>query len=116
MEWVTIIGGLLLPMLAKCWNKTSVEDPQTVLKANYDPSTGKMDSDIVNDAIPATRRAVRKARKNADPSDRREFPRYTRHELYYIAEKNLIDAMNAPPEKVEQVMAAAAALPDEDDE
>lgn len=116
MEWLPVILSFFQPMLLKCFEKTSSEDPQAVLRSNYNAATGKMDPDIVEDSIPSTRRAAHKARKNASKAERKTFPRYSRQELYDITEKNLIDSMNAPPETVAAVRSAAYALPDGDDE
>lgn len=115
MEWVPLILNFLQPLLLKCFDRQSTEDPQEVLRESYDPVTGKMDPDLVNDCIPQTRRAVNRARKNASREERRSAPRYSRAELYEITEKGLIDSMNAPPEKVAQVRSVAATLRDDED-
>jgi hypothetical protein len=116
MEWFTIISGLLLPMLAKCQSKTSTEDPQHLLRSKVNAETGRLDREVVRSAIPTTRRAVRKAWQQTPRDQRSDFPRYSRTEMYDLAEKTLVEAMNAPSEKVVEVMAAAASLPDENDE
>ena len=95
MEWLTLITTFLQPILLKCWDKTSAEDPE-----------------VVHDALPATRRAVRRARHEASREERQTFPRYTREELYQLAESTLIESMNATPETVARVKLAAAGLPD----
>lgn len=115
VDWLSLIAAVLQPMFLKCHSQTSVEDPQTVLRSAYDPSSGKMDPELVNDAIPTTRRAIRRARRSASPEDRKNFPRYSRAELYDIAESNLIQAMNATPERIEEISKIAAALPDDDE-
>lgn len=114
MEWIPLVLNFLQPLLLKCFEKTSAEDPQEFLKENYNAVSGKMNPDVVADAIPSARRAARRARLDAPHSERKNFPRYTKAELYDIAEKGLIDSMNAPPEKVAAVRAAAAAIPDID--
>ena len=110
-----LISGFLLPMLAKCQQQTSSEDPQEFLKSHYDSSTGKFDPDVVRDAIPATRRATRKAYRSSSRSERRDFPRLDAKGYYDLAEEKLKEAMDAPPEKVAAVMASAATLPDGDE-
>jgi hypothetical protein len=115
MEWVPLILNFLQPLLLKCFDRQSTEDPQEVLRESYDPTTGKMDPAIVNDAIPQTRRAFNRARKSASREERRNAPRYSRQELYDITEKGLIESMNAPPETVASVRTAAALLRDNDD-
>lgn len=115
MEWITIITTFLQPILLKCFDRQSTEDPQEVLREAYDTVSGKMDSDVVNDAIPQTRRAVNKARRSRSKAERKEMPRYNREQLYEMTEKILIDSMNAPPEAVAQVRSVAATLRDDED-
>lgn len=115
MEWISIILPLLQPMLLKCFEKTSMEDPQEYLRSNYNASTGKLDRDVVLDAIPATRRAIRKAHRNASRAERKNFVRLSKSELYEITEKSLIESMNAPPEAVAACREVAAGMPDDDD-
>lgn len=110
-----LISGFLLPMLAKCQSQTSSEDPQEFLKSHYDASTGKFDPDVVRDAIPATRRATRKAYRAATREEQRDWPRLDRRGFYELAETNLKEAMEAPPEKVAAVMSSAQTLPDGDE-
>lgn len=113
MEWVTIISTLLLPMLAKCWGNQGT-DPQEYLKANYNSTTGRMNPDVVNAALPTTRRAMHKAKMQCkDRRERRNFPAYNKAQIYELAEKNLIDAMNANDEKAMAVYEAADKLGDE---
>ncbi len=116
MEWLVIIQSFLQPLLLKCFEKTSTENPQEVLRRNFDPITGHMDSDLVEDAIPAARRAVQRARKSLSREERKNFPKYSRDQLYEIAEKILIDSMNASPEAVTQCRSVAASLRDSDDD
>ena len=116
MEWVTLITGLLLPLLQRCREKQgATEDPQEYLRANYDESTGKFNPDVVNATVPQTRRAIKKAFRQTPKDQRGKFPRYRRDEVYDIAEKGLLKAMNATPDEAAQVMAAAAELPDNDE-
>ena len=114
MEWLPIILSFLQPFLAKCFAQQSTESPKEYLTSLYNASNGKMDSDLVIDAMSQTRRAIRKARRNASREDRRNFPRYSRDEIYDITERQLIEAMNAPPEQLAAVFASAAALSDDD--
>lgn len=116
MEWLTLITGLLLPFLQKCREKQgATQDPQEYLRSVYDHNTGKFPEDVVNDAVPQTRKAIRQAFRQTPRDERRNFPRYRRHEVYEIAEKGLLKAMNATPEEAAQVMAAAAELPDDEE-
>lgn len=114
MEWITIISGFLLPMLARCQQQFSSEPPVEYLKSHYDSETGRMDASLVRNAMPHTRRAIRKAFRSASIEDRRDFPRYTREDVYNMAESELIKAMSASPEQVESVMEASRALGDEE--
>jgi hypothetical protein len=116
MEWAILIQSFLQPLLLKCFDRTSTENPQDVLRRNYDPITGHMDSDLVEDAIPAARRAVHRARKSLSREERKTFPKLSYNQLYELAEKNLIDAMNASPEAVTQCRSVAASLRDSDDD
>jgi hypothetical protein len=109
-----LILGLLGPLLAKCLDKVSSEPPKEYLAPHYNESTGRMDPDIVREAIPQTRRAVLKARRQSSREERRSMKRYSYDDLYKLAEKKLIEAMNATPDEVAAVYAAAKALPDED--
>jgi hypothetical protein len=115
MEWIPLILNFLQPLLLKCFDRQSTEDPQAVLRESYDSATGRMDPDLLNDCIPQTRRAFNRARRTAPREERRNAPRYSREELYDITEKGLIDSMNAPPEKVAQVRSLAATLRDDED-
>jgi hypothetical protein len=115
MEWIPLILNFLQPLLLKCFDRQSTEDPQEVLREAYDPITGRMDRDLVNDVIPRTRRAYQKARDKQPKEVRRAAPRYSRAELYDITEKALIDSMNAPPEMVGQVREVARQMRDDED-
>lgn len=115
MDWIAAIRAFLEPILLRCLEKTSTEDPQQILRDAYDPVSGKMDPDIVNEALPAARKAVRKAQRSASREDRRNCPRYSRAELYQITEQNLIESMHATPEHVANVRAVAATMGDSDD-
>lgn len=114
MGWETIILSLLESLLAKCFSQVSSETPQEYLRPYYDEASGRMDPDIVREAIPQTRKAVLKARRQATREDRKTMPRYSREDLYLLTEQKLIQAMNASPETVKAAFAAAEALPDED--
>lgn len=114
MDWINIIGGILGPIVAKCFEKTSSEDAQTVLREAFNPITGRMDPDLVRDCIPATRKAANKAYRLALRSDRKKFPRLSYDDLYAIAEAELIKAMRLHPEKLQAIFAAGAILGDDD--
>lgn len=116
MEWLALVERLFGPLLLKCFEKTSAEDPQDFLRSQYNAHTGTMDRDVVQDSIPQMRRALRRARRDADRDERRNFPRLSKSELYDLTEQELIKAMNAPPETVASARAVASGLPDEDDE
>ncbi len=113
MEWIAIISTLLGPLLAKCQQDTSSEDPQAILREAYNPATSRMDEGLVRSAIPATRQAIRKAWRNATPAERKTFPRYSRSEVYEIAEHKLIEAMKADEATLLGVFAEAASMQDE---
>ncbi len=114
MDWLSIISGLLGPILAKCFQQTSAENPHDVLRAAYNATTGQMDPDLVNDCIPAVRRAANKAHRQASPRDRKTFPRLSRPDHYKIANAKLIEAMNADGAHVDAVLAAGRALGDDE--
>jgi hypothetical protein len=114
MDWISIIKGILGPIIAKCWEQTSAEDPQVVLRSSYNATTGRMDPDLVYEAVPAVRRAAMQARRQATRKERKEFPRLSNNDLYQIAEEKLIEAMNASPEQVLAVFSAAESLTEED--
>lgn len=113
MDWLSLISSFLVPMFAQCLSRVSSETPAEYLKPHYDPVTGKMDPDLVTDAMPATMRAIRKAYRNTPKKERGSFPRYSRDEIYVITENKLIEAMNAPDEVVAAAMASAATLGDD---
>jgi hypothetical protein len=114
MDWITIILGLLGPIIAKCFQQTSSENPHDVLRAAYNEATGRMDPDLVNDCIPAARQAANKAHRQASRSDRKRFPKLSRADLYEIAETKLIEAMKADGPTINAVLAAGHALGDDD--
>ncbi len=116
MEWLTLVLNFFQPLVLKCFEKTSSEDPQLVLREAYDPITNKMDPALVNQAIPRARQAAHKARTAMSKAERKQFPRLSRADLYEVAEKGLIDGLNASPEKLSSIRSVASALIDEDDE
>ena len=109
-----LILALLGPILVKCLDQVSSETPSEYLRPHFNEVTGKMSPDIVHDAMPATRRAILKARRQASREDRQTMSRYSKEDVYNLAEKKLIEAMNAPPEKVADVYAAAKLLGDDE--
>ena len=117
MEWATIILGLLGPLFAKCPSQSAEAalDPKEYLKSNYNDSTGRMDSSLVRRAMPTTRKAIKKAKKQASEEERKMFPLYSRNEIYEIAEKKMIESMNAPSEQVAAAFASAATLTEDAD-
>ena len=100
-------------MLAKCFNQLSSETPAEYLKPHYDEATGKMDHGIVRDAMPQTRRAIRKAHRQATREERQSLPRFSREDIYNLTEEKLIEAMRATPETVAAVFAAAESIEDD---
>jgi len=100
MGWEALIISLLQPMLLKCFENFSSENPQDYLKDCCDVY-GNLYPDIVHDAMPQTRRAVRRAYLSGG-SDRPagEFPRYSRQELYRLTEETLRRSMEATPEEL----------------
>ena len=116
MEWVTIIMGLLGPFFAKCHSNSeqAARDPKEFLRANYDEATGKMSRDLVRKGMPQTRKAIRKAHRDASKEERKTFPRYSKTDIYQMTEKKLVEAMQAPTEEVEAAFAVAAQLPDDE--
>lgn len=116
MEWLPIIFQFLQPMLAKCFSQSeaAAQDPQEYLKANYDAETGKMDPSLVRRSMGTTRKAIRKAHRQATREERKTFPRYSRDDIYQMTEKKLVEAMQAPQEQVQAAFALAAELPDDE--
>lgn len=115
MEWLTLLLNFFQPLALKCFEKTSSEDPQQVLRENYDPVTGRMDWELVEDAVPVARRAAVRARRSLPREERKNTPRYTRAQLREVAEEGLIKSMNASPEEVAKCRAVAAQMKDVDD-
>ena len=113
MEWLPIIFKFLDMFLAQCQNAVSSETPQAYVLAHYNAATGKLERGIVLDAMTQTYRAIRKARHELSPADRKDFPRYSRTEVYDITEHRLLDAMNATDDQVAAARAAAATLEDD---
>ena len=115
MDWITIIGGFLQVFLAKCYAQQETgENPKEFLRRHYDASTGKIDPSIVHQSMPATRRAEAKARRDLSHAERKLTPKLTNAELYDLAEKKLIEGMNADESTLIGVFSSAAALRDED--
>lgn len=115
MEWLTLLLSFFQPIALKCFEKTSAEDPQQVLREAYDPITGRMDPELVEEAVPAARRAANRARRTLSKEERKNTPRYTRAQLREVAEEGLIKSMNASPEEVAKCRAVAAQMKDADD-
>lgn len=116
MEWLPLVLNFFQPLVLKCFEKTSSEDPQLVLRKAFDPMSGKMDPSLVCQAIPQARQASLRARRSMSRSERKQFPRLSWDDLYDAAERGLIDGMNAPSEKMSSIRATASLLTDEDDE
>ena len=112
MEWISLVTTFLQPIILKCFQRTSAEDPQEFLRENFNPVTGRMDPDVVEDAIPATRKAARKAERSLPKEEKKKIPRHTREDWRQLAEQALIASMNAPPERVAAVRAEAEAMID----
>lgn len=115
MEYITIILGVLGPLLAKCWSdQQDQSDPQAYLKSRYNKETNKFDPQIVRQVIPQVTKAIRNAKRGMSKQERKSFPKYNRNEKYDIAEKKLLEAMNAKPEVVRAAFAVAATMGDDD--
>ena len=114
MDWAAIIGGIVGALIAQCFSRFSTEDPQEYLRANYDAATGKLDSSVVRDAMNQTRKAIRKAHRQASRQDRKTMPRYSNQDIYDLTEQNLLKAMNAPKSEIVAVFATAASLGEDD--
>lgn len=116
MDWLAIVFKFLDPLLAKCFSQVSSEDPKEYLKAHYNESTNRMDASLVRHSMGATARAVREARRSLKTrEEKRDFPRYSREELFAMTERRLIEAMNATPTQLKAAFKMAAQLPDEDE-
>jgi hypothetical protein len=110
MGWEALIISLLQPMLLKCLENFSAEEPQDYLKGCCDVY-GNLYPDVVQDAMPQTRRAVRRAwLSNKEDRPTEPFPRLSRHELYRLTEQTLLNAMNATPEELQAIRGAAENL------
>lgn len=112
MEWVTLVLSFVQPLLLKCFDQVSSEDPQEFLKRNYDPVNGCFYPDVVEDAMPNTLRGVVRARRSLKKSERDQVPRYSRSDLYQLTEQALLDAMNATPAAVGACRDIAAKMVD----
>ena len=110
MEFLPLILPFLDKFLTMCLDKVSSESPQEYLADHYNALTGKMDSGIVRDAMPQTRRAALKARQGATKEQRKNWPRYSKEEIYAITEKRLIEAATATPEQMSAAMSACASI------
>lgn len=109
MDWIALIFTFLDPLLVKCLAQFSADPPKEYLLANYDAVSGRMDPGLVEDSMRSTMQAVRHARRALEGrEERRDFPRYSREELYSMTERRLIEAMNAPVEVLQAAMAAVA--------
>jgi hypothetical protein len=110
MGWEALIISLLQPMLLRCFEQFSSEDPQRYLQDCCD-IYGNLYPDVVHDAMPQTRRAVRRAwLSNREDRPSEPFPRMTRRELYRLTEQTLLDSMNATPGEMQAVRERADEL------
>lgn len=114
MEWITLITTLLGPLLMKCFQGSSNEDPREFLKAHYNPDTDEFSGNIVEDALPQTYRAIRKARRQTPHKERKNFPKYSREEVIQMTKDHLKDSMKASDEKLRACKVEADSLEDED--
>lgn len=114
MEWITLITGILGPMLLKCMQKTSTEDPRAFLKSHYDATTDSFSGGVVEDALPQTYRATRIARRRTPPKDRKNFPRYSNDDIVKMTKDHLKDSMNATDTQLATCQAVADQLPEDD--
>ena len=110
MGWEALIISLLQPMLLRCLENFSSEEPQDYLHGCCDVY-GNLYPDVVQDAMPQTRRAVRRAwLSNKEDRPAGPFPKMSRHELYRLTEQTLLDSMNATPEEMQAVRERADKL------
>lgn len=119
MDWISLIGTILGPALIKCLQGTSTEHPGDYVRAHYVPADEaagtpeQFTGGIVEDALPATMRAIRKAHRQAPPRERKTMPKFSREEVIEITKNKLREAMTASPAKMKAAIAAAKALPDD---
>ncbi len=115
MDWTILIFSILDPLLARCLDQVSSEDPQEYLRAHYNAESRQMDPSVVGDAMRQTYRAIRKAKQSCDSrTERRNFPRYGRHDVYALTERRLIEAMNASEDEVGAAVLAGRSIQDEE--
>jgi uncharacterized protein YjcR len=107
MDWGALVIGFLQPLLLKCFEEAFTDDPQEYLRQSYENGMRAFPVDMVVDAIPQTRRAVLRARRTLTREQRQEMPRYSQRDLYMLTEEALIKAMEANPDQVAAVRAAA---------
>jgi hypothetical protein len=107
MDWGALVIGFLQPLLLKCFEEAFTDDPQEYLRQSYENGMRAFPVDMVVDAEPQTRRAVLRARRTLTREQRQEMPRYSKRDLYMLTEQALKDAMEANPDQVAAVRAAA---------
>lgn len=113
MGFEVLFVQLLNAMLVKCLSDISSQTPQEYVRDHFDATTGRIDPELVNDAMPAAARAARKARRSMPRDERKDAPKLSREDLYARTEAQLIEGMNATPEQVAACMEFAATLGDD---
>lgn len=112
--WEVLFTTILQSLLARCQSRVSSEPLQEYARANYDPTTGRIDPQIVEEAMPNARVAAIRARRQLPASERRSIPRLSRQDLYEKTEAAIVAGMNASDEEVASCMEIANKLgPDE---
>lgn len=114
MEWISIIWGIAEPFLVKCLQSSSTEDPREFLKAHYNTDSDSFSGGVVSDALPQTYRAIRKARHQTAPRERKTFPQYSRDQVIQMTKDNLKKSMNAGDDRLAACKLIAKDLPDDD--
>ncbi|TXH13893.1 MAG: hypothetical protein E6R03_10435 [Hyphomicrobiaceae bacterium] len=113
MGFEALFAQLLNAMLMKCLSDISSQTPQEYVRDHFDPATGRIDPELVNDAMPAAARAARKARRSLPPAERKDAPKLSREDLYARTEAQLIEGMHATTEQVFACREFAATLGDD---
>lgn len=113
MGFEALFAQFLSAMLVQCLSGFSSQTPQEYVRDHFDPTTGRIDPDLVDDALPAAARAARKARRSLPRDERKDAPKLSREDLYARTEAQLIEGMNATPEAVAACREFAATLGDD---
>lgn len=113
MGFEALFAQILSAILVQCLSGFSSQTPQEYVRDHYDPVTGRIDPDLVNDALPAAARAARKAHRSLPRAERKDAPKLSRENLYDRTEAQLIEGMKATDEQVAACREFAATLGDD---